>query len=143
MLLTLVGLLFLVDSGFAFTNVSVEQVKGKIDSKEDIVLLDVREPQEYEERRIQETINLPWNSGVLREKYASLPKDKPIVVICRSGSRSAAASAFLEEQGFDPVLNMVSGMNAWTYNTVSKEEPCPAGPCLITSSWGNVKASLR
>jgi rhodanese-related sulfurtransferase len=139
--------LILVYSSFAFTNSTVDQVKAKIDAGEDILLLDVREPQEYREGHIQGAINLPWNSGVLREKYASLPKDKPIIVICRSGGRSAAASAFLEEQGYDQILNMVGGMNAWGYDTVTGEEQgpeeCLEGPCLVTSSWGNLKASFQ
>ena len=147
---TLIGImlsLVLVYSSFAFTNSTVDQVKAKIDAGEDILLLDVREPQEYREGHIRGAINLPWNSGVLREKYASLPKDKPIIVICRSGGRSAAASAFLEEQGYDQILNMIGGMNAWEYDTITGEEPgseeCAEGPCLVTSSWGSLKASFQ
>jgi len=113
----IVLLLMLIGSSFAFTDISVDEVKAKIDAEEDIFLLDVRELWEFEAGHIRGTVNLPWNSGVLQEKYASLPKDKPIIVICRSGNRSAAASAFLEEKGFDHVLNMLGGMNVWTYKS--------------------------
>lgn len=121
----------LVGSSFAFTDLSVQQVKAKIDSGEEILLLDVREPSEFEEGHIRGAINLPWISEVLQERYASLPKDRPVIVICQSGRRSAAASAWLEERGFDPVLNMVGGMNAWEYET----------PTVVrTVSWGSIKA---
>ena len=150
---TWLGILLLltpIGSSFAFTDVSVDQVKAKIDSAEAIFLLDVREPWEFETGHIRGTVNLPWNSGVLREKYASLPKNKPIIVICRSGNRSVAASAFLEEKGFDHVLNMLGGMNAWTYSTVTTEEEetslnppgCIEGRCT-GGSWGSIKAFFR
>ena len=146
-LLAIAILLILIGSSFAFTDLSVDQVKAKIDAKEDIVLLDVREPSEFEGGHIRGAINRPWNSGVLQEKYDSLPKDKPLIVICRSGGRSRAASAFLEEKGFDQVLNMVGGMNAWTYSTVTGEEEegptsCFEGGCTV-GSWGRIKAFFR
>ena len=150
---TLLGIaitLLLMGSTFAYTDLSVDQVKAKIDAKEEIFLLDVREPSEFEGGHIRGAVNLPWNSGVLQEKYATLPKDKPLIVICQSGGRSAAASAFLEEKGFDQILNMVGGMNAWKYDTVTGEEQetsislsgCIEDPCT-RKSWGNIKALFR
>ena len=149
-LLAIAILLILIGSSFAFTDISVDEVKAKIDAKEEIFLLDVREPSEFEGGHISGAINLPWNSGVLQEKYATLPKDKPLIVICQSGGRSAAASAFLEEKGFDQVLNMVGGMNAWTYDVVTGEEQktsislsgCIEEPCT-NKSWGNIKTLFR
>jgi len=150
-LLAIAILLILIGSSFAFTDISVDQVNAKLDAEEDIVLLDVREPSEFEGGHIRGAINLPWNSGVLREKYADLPKDEPLIVMCRSGGRSRPASAFLEEKGLEQVLNMVGGMNAWTYSTVTGEEEeaptsppgCAEGRCAITGSWGSIKALFQ
>ena len=150
-LLAVAILLILIGSSFAFTDLSVDEVKAKMDAEEDIVLLDVREPSEFEGGHIRGAINLPWNSGVLREKYADLPKDKVLIVICRSGARSRAASAFLEEKGFDQVLNMVGGMNAWKHGTITEEEEktaisssrCCEGGCIIIWAWERIKAFFR
>ena len=139
-------LLILIGSAFAYTDLSVDQVKAKMDAEEDLVLLDVREPSEFEEGHICEAINRPWNSGVLQEQYGDLPTDKPLIVICRSGARSAAASAFLDGKGFDPVFNMLGGMSAWTYETVTgaeEQEECSGGSCLSEVSWGSIKAFFR
>ena len=87
-LLALAMLVILTASSFAFTNLTPADVKEKIDAGEDMVLLDVREPSEFKGGHILGAINLPWNSEVLKEKYADLPTDKPIIVICRSGGRS-------------------------------------------------------
>ena len=139
-------LLILIGSAFAYTDLSVDQVKAKIDAEEDLVLLDVREPSEFEGGHIRGAINHPWNSGVLQAQYGDLPTDKPIIVICRSGGRSAAASIFLDGQGFDQVFNMLGGMSAWTYETVTGEEEqeeCVEESCLGVRSWGSIKALFR
>ena len=122
-------------SSFAFTDVSVDEVKEMIDSGAEMVLLDVREDWEYEEGHIPGTVHLPWNSGVLQEQYGTLPKDRPIVVICRSGNRSRLVSAFLEGQGFDHVLNVVGGMLAWEYETVVA--------AADRTLWGRLKAFFK
>ena len=136
-------LLILIGSAFAYTDLSVDQVKAKLDAEESLVLLDVREPSEFEGGHIRGAINRPWNRGVLQAQYADLPTDKPIIVICRSGGRSAAASAFLDGKGFDQVLNMLGGMSAWTYEAVTgaeEQEECSGESCLDEGSWGSIKA---
>ena len=139
-------LLILIDSAFAYTDLSVDQVKAKIDSGEDLVLLDVRESSEFEGGHIRGAINRPWNSGVLQAQYGDLSTGKPIIVICRSGSRSASASIFLEMKGFDQVFNMLGGMSAWTYETVTgaeEQEECSGESCLDEGSWGSIKAFFK
>ena len=137
MLLGIALSLIVIGSSFAFTDLSVQEVKAKIDSGEEMIILDVRELWEFEEGHIRGAINLPWTSGVLLEMYALLPMDKPILVVCQSGRRSAAASAWLEEQGFDEVFNMVGGMNAWEYDIAT-------GVTGVESwSWGRIKACGR
>jgi len=137
MLLGIALSLIAIGSSFAVTDLSVQEVKAKIDSGEEMVILDVRESWEFEDGHIRGAIILPWISDVLQETYTLLPTDKPILVVCQSGRRSAAASAWLEEQGFDEVLDMVGGMNAWEYDIVT-------GVTGVGSwSWGRIKARRR
>lgn len=117
-----------------FTEVTVEQVKEIIETGQDVVLLDVRERWEYETGHIPGAINLPWNSQVLQAEYASLPKDRPVIVVCRSGNRSRLASAFLDERGFGDVRNMLGGMVSWPYKVETGLEP---------TTWGSVKGFFR
>ncbi|MBU0994358.1 MAG: rhodanese-like domain-containing protein [Proteobacteria bacterium] len=113
---------FLACEDLYIENVSPEAVKKMIDDGENIILLDVREPDEYcdadgeiPDGHIPGTINMPLESGVLGENYKDLDKQIPVVVICRSGNRSALASLFLWLKGFRDVKNMEGGMKAWSY----------------------------
>lgn len=139
-------LLILAGPVFAVTDLSTDQVQARIESGERLVLVDVREPGEFDAGHIPGAVNFPWNSGVLGKTADALPRDIPLVVICQSGGRSATASAFLEDAGFDQVLNMLGGMRAWTYGTVTTEEEEPRTAVEYgtgNGSWGTVKAGRR
>ena len=100
-----------------YENISPDSVKAWIESGADLVLLDVREPYEFESvGRIPNAINMPWNSGVLDTGYVELSVDDVIILYCRSGYRSALASAFLISKGFQHIYNMVGGFNDWHYS---------------------------
>jgi len=91
--------------------VSVQELKAKIDNKEDFQLIDVRETFEYEVSNL-EGENIPLG-GILIEAD-KISKDKPVIVQCRSGKRSAAAVMQLEQQyGFDNLYNLKGGILAW------------------------------
>src|SRR5690606_5785265 len=90
--------------------ITVEDLKGKIDQKEDFQLIDVREPFEYETSNLNGE-NIPLANVLLEQ--ARIAKDKPVVVHCRSGKRSAQAIMLLEKQGFDNLLNLKGGILAW------------------------------
>lgn len=83
--------------------VTVEELKSKIDNNEDFQLIDVRETFEYEVSNLG-GLNIPL-SGILIE-VDKIAKDKPVVVQCRSGKRSAQAVMMLEQQGFDNLSNL-------------------------------------
>ncbi|NPA58196.1 MAG: sulfurtransferase [Aquificae bacterium] len=95
-------------------HVSVEELKEKIDKGEDFVLLDVREPEEYEFSRIKEKEALVVPLRELASRMEELPKDKPIFVFCRSGSRSLHATLMLLKNGFKEVKNVEGGVLAWS-----------------------------
>jgi rhodanese-related sulfurtransferase len=83
-----------------------------INHKEALVL-DVREASEYKAGHVLKSKLLPL--GKLNERISELEKfkERPIVVVCRSGSRSAAACAILAKQGFAQAYNLAGGMQAW------------------------------
>ena len=74
------------------------------------VLLDVREPEEWAAGHAPQATHLPL--GELVARLAEVPRDRPVVCICRSGNRSARATQFLRAEGID-ATNMVGGMRAW------------------------------
>ena len=90
--------------------VSVQELKQKLDNKEDFQLIDVREDFEYEMSNLGGTL-IPLG-GILIESN-KLDKTKPVVVMCRSGKRSAAAIMQLEQQGFTNLYNLKGGILAW------------------------------
>jgi rhodanese-related sulfurtransferase len=74
------------------------------------VLLDVREPDEWAAGHAPDATFVPL--GTVPARIDELPRDRSIVVVCRSGGRSARATEFLAAQGFD-VVNLSGGMKAW------------------------------
>ena len=91
--------------------VTVADLKQKIDNKEDFQLIDVRETFEYETSNL-DGLNIPLG-GILIEAD-KIDRDKPVIVQCRSGKRSAAAIMQLEQvHGFDNLYNLKGGIIAW------------------------------
>jgi len=78
----------------------------------EIVIIDVRQPEEYAVGRIPGATLIPL--GELAQRTNEVPTDKPVVMVCRSGNRSAQAVQILQKAGFTNVHNMTGGMNAWT-----------------------------
>ena len=74
------------------------------------VLLDVRELNEWQAGHVVDAVFVPL--GEVAARADELPVDRRVVVICRSGVRSARATSFLRAQGFDAV-NLAGGMRAW------------------------------
>ncbi|GAB1448162.1 MAG: rhodanese-like domain-containing protein [Bacteroidia bacterium] len=93
-------------------DITVQELKERIDKGEKLTIIDVREPHEYEEFNIGAQL-IPL--GTLPSKIADLEslKNQEIIVHCRSGARSANAKMFLSDNGFDQVRNLLGGMLAW------------------------------
>jgi len=99
-----------------YVNISADQLKAKIDAGKDFVLLDVREPYEYEAGHIKGAKLLPV--GEIEERWHELDPTREIVVYCRSGRRSAIAAEKLIRLGFKKVKNMTGGILDWPYEVV-------------------------
>lgn len=90
--------------------ITVEELKSKIDNGEDFQLIDVRETFEYEVSNLGGE-NIPL-SGIMIESD-KIATDKPVIIQCRSGKRSAAAIMQLQSLGFDNLYNLEGGIIAW------------------------------
>lgn len=83
---------------------------AKLDQNE-WFFLDVREPEEWEQGHIPYAVLIPL--GELPSRLSEVPKDKNVIVVCRSGNRSAVGRDQLLEAGFDSVTSMAGGMKEW------------------------------
>ncbi len=90
--------------------VPVEEVDASI-SRNTHTVLDVREPEEWEEGHIVEALHIPL--GDLAARAGELPGDRPIYTVCRSGKRSITAVEILEAAGLPGAKSMAGGMIAW------------------------------
>jgi len=93
-----------------FETTSVD-LKKRLDAGDDVFILDVREPNEYQICRIPGSVLIPL--GELPRRYAELPTDKDIVAHCKMGGRSAKATEFLQSVGFKQVKNLKGGILDW------------------------------
>jgi rhodanese-related sulfurtransferase len=100
-------------SSEGYRNVTTEEAKQLIDSKE-VVVLDVRTPEEYQDGHIPNAILIPLQE--LENKLNDLDKEEPYLVVCRSGNRSAQASEILTSNSFANIYNMAGGMSDWDYD---------------------------
>jgi rhodanese-related sulfurtransferase len=80
---------------------------------EDALVLDVRSMAEFKDGHIVNAINIPINSLGSNLKQLEKHRNRPVVAVCRSGSRSGAACNVLRKNGFDNVKNLRGGMLAW------------------------------
>lgn len=92
--------------------ITVQELKAKKDAGEEFFLLDVREQHEYYISNIDGVL-IPLGDLPNRVSEIEDQKDKEMVIMCRSGGRSAKACAFLESEGFTNVSNLVGGVNKW------------------------------
>ncbi len=91
--------------------ISVEELKRRLDAKEDVFILDVREPHEYQICNLNGHL-IPLND--LPKRVNELDPDKEVIVHCKMGGRSAMAVEFLQKSGFTKAKNLTGGILAWS-----------------------------
>ena len=89
---------------------TVQELKQRLDAGEDLMILDVREPYEYQIANIGGTL-IPMNE--VPQRLAEIDRNREIVVQCRSGARSQRIAEFLAAQGYLNVKNLAGGILAW------------------------------
>ncbi|CAB4556549.1 MAG: adenylyltransferase/sulfurtransferase MoeZ [Actinobacteria bacterium] len=97
----------------AGSTISVEQLKSKMEHKDNFLLIDVREPAEFEIVRIPGSVLIPKQEFLDGSVLAKLPQDKPIILHCKSGVRSAECLAVLKSAGFSDATHVSGGVLAW------------------------------
>ncbi|CAM3404500.1 rhodanese-like domain-containing protein [Marinicrinis lubricantis] len=93
---------------------TAKEVENRLAEGECPLIIDVREVEEVREGKIPGAVNIPL--GLVEFRMHELDKSKEYIIVCRSGGRSARASQFLEEHGYQ-VINMAGGMLAWEGKT--------------------------
>lgn len=109
--------------------------------KNGALLVDVREKDEVAQLAydVPNIINIPLS--VFEEHYTEIPKDKPVVMVCKAGGRSLRAAGFMVYHGYENVINMKHGMIRWVQkgfptigDTTSVLENATASSCCDTPS---------
>jgi adenylyltransferase/sulfurtransferase len=90
---------------------TVEKLKARLDRGDDLFLLDVRTPAEWQLCRLEGAALIPLNE--LPARFGELDRGRETVVYCRSGVRSQHAIAYLKQQGFTRLYNLSDGILAW------------------------------
>lgn len=118
-------------------SISPDEVRDIIQrgNREGYCLLDVRQPMENAQARLPGSVLVPL--GELNTRFGELDKEQPIVVYCRSGSRSVSATNFLLGEGFSKVLNMSGGI--MRYNGMVASGPPEASSACFSPSYTPVQ----
>lgn len=76
-------------------------------------IVDVRTPEEFAQVSIPKAKNIDFNGGSFEEELSKLEKEKPLFIYCKSGGRSAEAVAKAKDMGFQRIIELEGGMEAW------------------------------
>lgn len=93
-------------------NLTPLQIRDALAARNDVLLVDVREPAEHSIARIERATLMPMRT--IPEQHATLPRDREIILLCHHGMRSEMAGQFLLAQGFSRVSHMVGGIDRWS-----------------------------
>lgn len=108
------------------STISVKQLSQMLDERErgerDFVLIDVREPNEFEIVSIPGSVLIPKNEFLMGNALADLPQDKQVVLHCKVGGRSAEVLAVVKGAGFADAIHVGGGVLAWV-NQIEPEKP--------------------
>jgi sulfur-carrier protein adenylyltransferase/sulfurtransferase len=104
----------------AGSTITASELKALMDDGSEFLLVDVREPAEWEIVRIPGAVLIP--KGDLPAKLAELPQNKPVITYCKTGVRSAEALALLKNAGFSDAMHVQGGVTAWA-TQVDKTQP--------------------
>jgi rhodanese-related sulfurtransferase len=97
-----------------YKNVPSTEAKKLVEQKKNLVLLDVRTPQEYSQARLKGSLLIPI--GEIERRIGEVPKNRPILVVCAVGSRSNLVAGFLAGKGYGEVYNLTDGLVGWYRN---------------------------
>ncbi|HEX6148622.1 adenylyltransferase/sulfurtransferase MoeZ [Nocardioides sp.] len=99
-----------------------QMLKERADGTRDFTLVDVREPNEYEINKIPDSVLIPKGEILNGHAFEQLPQDKPVVLYCKTGVRSAEALAVLKGAGYSDAVHVGGGVSAWV-NQIDPSQP--------------------
>lgn len=110
-----VALLGFVNSAHAADpkNITVDEAAKLLQANTNIVVIDVRTPQEFKDGHIKGATNINFNDKEFAKKIAELDKDKTYIIHCASGGRSGRACSQIKTMDFKNVLHMNQGFSKW------------------------------
>jgi len=105
--------------------ISADSIMKMLQKKEDFVLLDIRTPAEMSVvgLRTKNSVEIPFDQLFKKENLDKLPKDKPLVIVCHSGSRALQAATSLEMLGFQNAKVLYGGIMALVKSDSTKNAP--------------------
>jgi adenylyltransferase/sulfurtransferase len=106
----------------ASSTITANQLKEKLDAGEKLLLVDVREPNEYEIVSIPGATLIPKNEFLLGNALEKLPQDRQVVLYCKTGVRSAEVLALVKNAGFADAVHVGGGVVGWV-NQVDPSQP--------------------
>jgi len=92
-------------------NVTASELAERLRGERDLVVVDVREPVEWDEGHVPGALHIPMRE--VAGRLGELPRDRPLVMMCRGGARSSLVGSLLLAHGFTDLLNVWGGMSAW------------------------------
>ena len=101
-----------------YKNINAEEFKQIIDTHKDALIVDVRTSGEAAQGKIKGAKVINIMSPDFQNQLSKLPKDKPLLMYCRSGNRSASACRVAGELGFEEVYNLNTGVMGWRFGLV-------------------------
>lgn len=111
--LTLVYLLLMHESRKAGKSILPQQLSLLVNKEEGLVL-DVRDNNEFKQGHIVGSVNIPYRDVEKRMAELNSHKDKPVIVVCKIGQTASSASKQLKQAGFTQVYKLAGGISEWT-----------------------------
>lgn len=110
-ILTLAGC---TEQSAAIKRVNVQEARQLMSEKKDLQIVDLRTPDELAATgRIEGALNINFTGDGFMQQASTLDKNKPLLIYCAAGSRSAQAAEMLEKEGFKELYDLSPGMNGW------------------------------
>lgn len=97
-----------------YKNINADKLKQKIEDDEDILILDIRDEEEYKSEHIKKSVHMPFEN--IMSKKEELPMDKEIIIYDKAGHRSKLVTESLVKEGFLSATNLLDGFKKWKEN---------------------------
>ncbi|WP_434037620.1 rhodanese-like domain-containing protein [Formosa sp. 4Alg 33] len=105
------------------TSLSVDEFSKIMSEQPELMVVDVRTPEEFDSGHLEGAINYNWKSEDFNKQILDLDKSKEVLIYCRSGARSAKAAEKMRSEGFTAVYELKGGLIDWKKENMSVVVP--------------------